>query len=127
MELCSTALSAFQACSIEMLVCADNIANVNTPGFQARSVSLTSGPRGEGVQVAAVHRNASSGMLIPDPVRLAGDADPTERANGYCEGSNTDVALEFVRMTAAQRAFEAGAACMRTCDEVAESLLNMKI
>ncbi len=127
MELDSISSSALSAFSTEMLVYAGNIAHINTAGFQARSVSLMSGPRGEGVHIAAIRRNTSPGPLLPCPVRLTEEAGSTERASGFCEGSNSDAAREFVHMLAVQRAFEASAAVIRTHNDVAESLLNMKI
>ena len=54
MSLFGTSLSGLKAAQIGLNVTANNIANLNTPGFQADRVDLTSAPNDAGVEVAGV-------------------------------------------------------------------------
>ena len=57
--------SALNSLDVVMQTTANNIANVNTDGFKARSVVLMSGPyQDEGVQVGAIHRDMSPGPAV---------------------------------------------------------------
>ncbi len=126
MNLGSIAASALNVFGVDMLVRANNIANVNTPGFQAQRVDLMTGHGDQGVTVGAIYHNTTPGPLLPSNVTFT-EGGRTVLSTGYLEGSNTDLAQEFVRMTSAQRAFEANAAVIRTHDDVTGSLLDLKV
>ena len=126
MYLGSTALSAMNAFSVDMQVRANNIANVNTPGFKAQDITLVTGPQGEGVRVGLVSRDTSPGPLVPSLISVSDDGREAY-APGYVEGSNTDIAREFVNMIATQRAYEANAAVVRTADTIAGAVVDMVV
>ncbi len=126
MDTLGIAASALNAFGLDMLVRANNIANVNTPGFQARNVSLMTGPLDRGVLVGLVDTDATPGPPVPGLVAI--DEDGREILSpGYLEGSNTDIVREFAHMTATRRAYEANAVTVRTVDEISGMLLDMKI
>lgn len=106
----SSALSAF---SVDMMVRANNIANVNTSDFKAQTVSLTSGPEDQGVAVGRIGRDMAAGAVIPGG------------ATGDVQASNTDIAREYVHMVGTQTAYKANATLMRSYDDMAGSLLDM--
>jgi len=103
-----TNLSALSALSTTQQVSANNIANVNTDGFKSSSVVLESGPRDQGVEVAAIHQSSTPGAMI-DGV----------------ETSNTDIGREMVDMIQTSRAFSANTTFIRASEEMTGHLLNM--
>ncbi len=126
MNIGSIAASALNAFGVDMLVRANNIANVNTPAFQSQRVDLMSGHGDQGVTIGAIYHNTTPGPLLPSNVTVA-ENGRSALATGYLEGSNSDLAQEFVRMTAAQRAFEANAAVIRSHDDITGTLLDLKV
>jgi len=126
MQLGSIAASALDAFSVDMLVRANNIANVNTPEFEARQVTLRSGPRDQGVIVGSIYHSTVPGPLVPGSVMTDGGGREVVQS-GYVAGSNTDIAAEFVHMISTRRAYEANAAAVRIYDDVAGVLLDLKV
>ena len=124
----TTAASALQAFATGMQVTANNIANMNTPGFQAGSAVLAESAPPGGVGVVDVQqRTANAGYIQtlqpvehPDTGQLAMEWQTVE-------ASNTDLAREMVDMIAWQRGFEASAAVIRTYDDMNGVLLNMVV
>jgi len=103
-----TSLSALSALSTVQQVSANNIANVNTEGFRASSVTLESGPGDQGVRVSAIRESSAPAPFI-----------------GGVEGSNTDIATEMVDMITTGHAFSANTAVVRASEEMTGHLLNM--
>ncbi|QGY41635.1 flagellar basal body rod protein [Pseudodesulfovibrio cashew] len=103
-----TNLSALDALGTTQQVSANNIANVSTEEFKASSVSLETGPEGEGVRVASINESTTSGPVV-DGV----------------EQSNTDIGTEMVNMMTTSRAFSANTAFIRASEEMTGHLLNM--
>lgn len=101
-------ISALSAMGTAQEVSANNIANVNTDGFKASSVTLESGPEGQGVRVGAINESTNSGPIV-DNVEL----------------SNTDLGTEMVDMMTTSRAFSANVAAVRASEEMTGHLLNM--
>ena len=125
MRMGSMAASAMNAFSVDMMVRANNIANVNTDGFKAQNVNLMTGAGGEGVMVGSISTNDTPGPPIPG--YLGVDAISREVVSpGHLEGSNTDLAREYVHMISTQRAYEANAVSVRTVDDMTGFLLDMK-
>ena len=118
--------SALNAFGVDMLVRANNIANVNTNGFHSQDLSLMTGPGGEGTLVGNIYYNTSRGPLVPGLVMSDGGGREV-LSPGYVEGSNTDVAHEFVHMIVNQRSYEANAAVVRAYDQLSGTVLDMKI
>lgn len=120
------AASALNAFSVDMMARANNIANVNTPGFHAQNVTLTSGRQNQGVMVAGVTTDTTPGPILPDFV-AANQGGTAVHSRGYLEGSNTDLAREFTGMIATRHAYAANASTIRTVDDMTGTLLDMKI
>jgi len=110
----SAAQSAFGALSASMAVTANNVANMNTDRFKSQDVRLATGPQGQGVQVGNVVEDASSGGYRPTN-------------EGMVETSNVDLVRQSVDMMQTGRAFEANAAVIRTEDDMAGTLLDMRV
>jgi flagellar basal-body rod protein FlgC len=122
MHIGNYAVSAMNAFSVDIMAQANNIANVNTPGFKSQRVDLMSGPQDLGVMVGAVMRDTTPGPVIPDYIRSNDILAPA-----WLEGSNTDIAREFVRMMVAQNAYEANAAVIRAQDDLSGTLMDMMV
>jgi len=56
----------------------------------------------------------------------AGDGGRAFISSGTLEQSNVDIADQFVRMIAAQRAFEANSKTITTSDQLLSELIQMK-
>jgi flagellar basal-body rod protein FlgC len=89
-------VSALSALGTVQQVSANNVANVNTDGFAAGSVTLESGPGGQGVRVGDIR-----------------------------EGGATDLATEMVTMMRTENAFSANTTAIRASEEMTGHLLNM--
>ena len=118
--------SAMNAFSVDMMARANNIANVNTAGYEAQTVSLMSGPQDQGVMVGLIDRDRTPGPPVPGLVAINEDGREII-GPGYLEGSNTDIGREYAHMISTQRAFEANAISVRTMDDVTGMLLDMKV
>jgi flagellar basal-body rod protein FlgC len=103
-----TNLSALSALSTVQHVSANNIANVNTDGFSASSVTLESGPADQGVRVGSIRESSARGPSM-----------------GGVEGSNTDIGAEMVGMIRTGHAFSANVAAVRASEDMTGHLLNM--
>ena len=87
---------------------AHNVANVNTHGFESRRVDLEDGPKGQGVQVAALPPNTTAGPLEPLSSGLPPQAVQeleSETEPGFAEGSNTSLETELTQFMRDERAF----------------------
>ncbi len=89
-------ISALSALGTVQQVSANNVANVNTDGFAAGSVTLESGPGGQGVRVGDIR-----------------------------EGGATDLTTEMVTMMRTENAFSANTTAIRATEEMTGHLLNM--
>jgi flagellar hook protein FlgE len=95
--------SGLDAYGTQIDVSANNIANVETAGFQSQDVSFQSVL--SGVSVGAITTN------------------PTPGTPG---GSNVNIGDEFVKMMIAQSAFDANAQTVHTANQNLTTLLNME-
>ena len=122
----SNALSGLQTHAMMVEVVGNNLANLNTDGFQSSRVA--SGDNGaigsdkveigRGAQVLAVQSSTSE--LTP------GD-DPTGTLNqSSLEVSNVDPAREMVNLIRGQRGFEANLKVIRTVDEMLGQAIDIK-
>jgi len=119
------ALQALSAFGLSMQVRANNIANVNTPGYKSREAVLETGPDGRGVGVAAVVQDDSPGALVPQLENVETEDGRTETREVYVQSSNTDLAREMVGMMLDQHAFSANAATVRTWEQAGGSIIDM--
>jgi flagellar basal-body rod protein FlgG len=71
----SIALSGLTASRLRALTHANNIANINTPGYKAQRADSATGPSGDMVRISAIGRNQSMGFLRPtdNPMDVAID------------------------------------------------------
>jgi flagellar basal-body rod protein FlgC len=88
-------------------VTADNVANVSTQGFKARSVTLEESA-GEGV-LARVNRVEEPGPLIHRE---------TDQGVELVEASNVDLARELTNLLESSRAFQANVKTAQAGDEM---------
>jgi flagellar hook protein FlgE len=117
-------VQAMQAIQTAMQASANNLANVNTEGFKAQTVSLETGPGGYGVRVGDVVTTTAPGPAIPAP-----DSGSTGESPGpvrdFVQGSNTDITREMITQTVSQEAYAANATVVRTTDAMHGVLLDM--
>ena len=79
-----------------------------------------------GLERSAANRwraNASSGA---GTIGAPGTAGLGQTIGGVLEMSNVDLATEFTNMITAQRGFEASSRVLSTCDEMLQTLVNLK-
>ena len=126
MSLGSIAASALNAFSIDMQVRANNIANVNTNGYISQDTAFMTGPRDQGVSVASIYNTYAPSSPQPSAITINENGREMYAA-GALEGNNVDLAHDFVRMIASQRAFEANAAVIRTHDDISGTFLDLKV
>lgn len=101
-------ISALSSLDVVMQNTAHNIANVNTDGFAANRVMLTTGAYDEGVQVAAVYRDMQPGPavinhLAENDIRTANDVAAMSMRNTQ-ENFDTAVAQDVDRVQQANAA-----------------------
>jgi flagellar basal-body rod protein FlgC len=96
-----------------LAVSANNVANVNTDGFEAQRVEPET-VRDGGV----TSRIAPTGDPAPVVVNESGELETL---------SNTDLIQERVNQIEAQHAFAANVAVLQTADEMEASLLDLEI
>lgn len=117
-------LQALHAFSVAQAVTANNVANSDTPGFQASNTMLESGPEDRGVRVAAIVPDETPGPPVPG--YPASDAlDMSVYGNTYAEGSNVNLAGEMVDLMAAQRAYEANLVSIASYDQMTGTVLDL--
>lgn len=136
----STPLSALQVNQFRMDVAANNVANVNTDGFQASTVTTSDrayiNDIGQGTQVTGTYAPPRPGPMAIDtaapnvtPAPLPNQAVPpaggAASVDGMVELSNTDLVTEMTNMISAQRAYDANIGMSRTVDEANQTLLDL--
>ncbi len=112
------AASALDAFSTAQAVTANNIANVNTDGFDPSRTVLEDRPDRGGTAVQDISAPEAQGPLVPG-------SGPGP--DGFVEGSATDLVVETVALIENQRGFEANAVVVRTQDEMLGALLDEKV
>lgn len=102
----SISLSGMQAASAMLNVTANNIANLNTPGFNPSRADLVE-LSGGGVSVA--------GTSFDDNPQTAPDT----------QTSNVDLPTETVNLKLSQTLYDANAMVLKTADQMTGTLLNI--
>ena len=123
----AAASSALDAMSVTMAASANNIANLDTDGYQAQRVNLETVDDGEGVQVGSVTRDPTPGAVRPEVDYSSDIVDISDAGRYMAESSNVDPARETVSMIEASRGFEANVAVIRTQDAMTGALLDMRV
>ncbi len=72
-DILSTALSGLNASRWRTSVAANNLANLNTPGYREQQAKSASGPNGQGAVVDSVSISSTPGYLVPtdNPLDMA--------------------------------------------------------
>jgi flagellar hook protein FlgE len=84
------------------------------------------GNQDQAVMVGLISTDKTPGPPVPGLVAV-NEIGREVLSPGYLEGSNTDIAREYVHMIGTQRAYEANANAIRTVDDMTGMLLDMKI
>jgi flagellar hook protein FlgE len=108
MDAFATAVSGMQAASSQLDVTADNIANMSTPGYRPREVSLESAAAG------GVTSLVTEG---PAPILLPG-VPPAEQPSG------TDLVPEMADLLAAPIAYEANMRIASASEQMTANLFD---
>jgi flagellar hook protein FlgE len=108
-------MSGMAVATARMARSAYNVANVNTPRFQAVREVTQEGP------IAAGPRSAPA-----QPSAQFGESFSVHNFQGQTVGGNTDLAFEAIDQINAVHAFRANVAMLQADDERYGSLLNIK-
>ncbi|WP_029898375.1 flagellar basal body rod C-terminal domain-containing protein [Desulfohalovibrio reitneri] len=111
--------SALDAFGVQAWVAANNIANVNTPGYQAQRASLTTGPDGRGVEVESIRRDAAEA-----PLPASVEASLSGAAKDAASASNVDLGREMVDLMRTETAYQANATVISNQDAITGSLID---
>lgn len=99
----NTATSGLQAASLRAESAASNIANVNTPGYEATTVSQRTLTSGNGLNAG----NAVDAQL-------------------HGSGAEPDLGQEIIRLLEAENAYRANAEVIRTASDISKETLNIQ-
>lgn len=113
--------SGMTAERVRMDVVADNLANVNTPGFKRGTVTF--GPSFDetlgGVRVVSLNKDNAPGRRVYQP------GNPSAGPDGYVEMPNISTVVEMVDMMTATRAYEANVAAVQAAKQMAMKALEI--
>jgi flagellar basal-body rod protein FlgC len=119
----SLSSQGMQANSQRLRVVAENLANVDTPGYRRKLLSAqmgTEGFNGAGkVEFGKVHLDKSQLTKVFDP------SNPLADSLGYFEGSNVDLIVEVADAREAQRSYEANLKLFDQARQMSRSLLEL--
>lgn len=121
----SANIQALHALGLSRQVGANNVANMNTPGFKASRLALETGADGRGVRPQGIEQDNSPGPLQPALEGVRGEQGRLETAWGAREGSNTDLVREMVSSMRDETAFKANVAMIRVWDETAGNVVDL--
>lgn len=108
-------LSGMTNAAFRQGVSANNVANLNTPGYRSRSVANADADGG-GVRVSEVREDPTPGA--PDVLAFSGDT--------AVEGSNVDLGAEATGNVLITAAYNASAAVFRTESNLLGTVINLK-
>ncbi len=107
-------LSALKAFDRKMGVSADNVANINTPGYEAKKATLSEGPGG-GVETK-----------ISRPARSEASATQTAALPGEeARPSNVSLDEELPEMMVTKRGYQANLKALKAQDEMLGNALDI--
>lgn len=115
----SFAASGMEAQATRLRHVSENIANVDTPGYQRKLVSF--------------REAMDSGLVVPDRVRLDQSeltriydpGHPLANSSGYYDGSNVDLVIEIADAREAQRSYEANLRMFDQARQMTQSLFDL--
>ena len=120
----TASLSALDAYAVSQQVTANNVANMNTEGFNASRVTMEDVANQGGVAVQEIRETSAAPPMVPSQQLLEVQGQVVQE-QAYVEGSNTDVGREMVNLMVNQRAYEANAAVVRTQEEMVGTVLDI--
>ncbi len=129
----NSALSALLGLSRKANVTANNIANINTPGFKSSRLNLSSNtPQttgtnqiGRGVHVGSISTNFSQDAITQSSNPNEGSLT-TSSEQATTEMSDVDLAIEIPTIMLTQRFMQANIKIIQSADEALGSLLDIK-
>ena len=131
----NTAVSGLRTNQFRLDTSANNIANVNTDGFQSRTVQSSDrayiNSIGSGTQVASTYTNARPGPIAPVTEAAAGTGVQVMGGgnggnSGAAQMSNTDLAREMTNLNASRAAYGVNTVMGRTADEMTRTILDIQ-
>lgn len=114
----SVSASGMQAQSRRLRHSAENIANVDTPGYRRKTVDFQSGIDGQ----------VSPGQVRLDPTPLPERYDPGHpmaNTSGHYAGSNVDLVIEIADAREAQRSYDANLRMFDQSRQMTRSLFDL--
>ncbi len=140
MSIMGIASSALNAYSVGVMSIANNVANVNTNGFQAGRVQYQDAPYGNGVQVAGITKETSGAVPgFDDPNNTSVGAQeaareaeaqaamPVTHAPTPQELSNVQLEREFTDLISHENAISANAVLVRTYDDMMGTMIDVVV
>ena len=119
----SISASGMAAQAARLRLVSENIANADTPGFQAKSVSFRAVSdfmeNGGQVQTGRVELSSAALPEVYDP------GHPLADDNGYYQGSNVDLMVQIADAREAQRSYEANLKMFDQSRQMASSILEL--
>lgn len=128
-DAAAIARSGLDAMSATVAGAADNIANVDTDGYQAKRVHLATASDDQGVQVAGVTTDTSPGAPLPEaaPPADADTVDLSDQGRAMAQTSNVDLVREMGTLVEASRGFEANASVLLAQEDMAGTILDLRV
>lgn len=123
MKTMAASASGMMAQSARIRLGAENIANVDTPGYHRKTVSFE-----QAFDSANDTRAVVTGPIRLDENELDRTYDPTNPLagqDGYVEGSNVDLMVEIADAREANRSYEANLKMFDQARQMAGSLLDI--
>lgn len=113
------AASGMRAQTNRLRFTAENIANVDTPGYRGKTAPFSIDRATGGVEAGALRLNPRELPKIYDP------AHPMADAKGYYQGSNVDLMIEIADAREAQRSYEANLKMFEQARQMSASLMEL--
>lgn len=142
-SILASTLSTLDTFSHGWQAIANNVANINTDGFQGSHARYADGPGGQGVRLAELRTDTSPGALLPGNGEYV-NAMREARAEGANEAalqvaqiearaaeqrmaSNVQLERETVHQVATEYAYAANAALLSTYDDMMGTVIDVVV
>ena len=115
----SVAGTGLEAQSRRLRVIAENIANVDTPGFRRKQLTFAEAAADGGVDVTGLQLDQTPLPSVYDP------SHPMADEAGYYFGSNVSLVVEIADAREAQRSYEANLRLFDQARQMSSALLDL--